>query len=180
MALTDDKILKEWVRFIEGYKGLKAPLFEKIEERIIAYNAREIQWKTQMMQTQGAFFIQGGELEFMTFRHARMADFLIHATCVDFGDNSIVAWFLTCEPTFLKRWLSKRFTKAMGYDANHPDAVRVFSNNLTIPNRLGLRGFVTAVHDSMYVSMKELLEAAGKDTKVLDDNYRGRHFLEAW
>lgn len=181
MALTDEKILEEYSQVLAEMAGHTDPILEKVEEYVRTFQMPDIQWKRQELRAEGGGlvgFIAGKHLEFMSFRHARMQDYYIHLTCQDFGDGMIVAWFLTCEPGFMKRQFAKFLSKQATEGAlTSPHAL---SAALSIPNRLQLKGFATAVHSSVTQALKDVVEGAGKDPTVIKETYTSKGFLEAW
>jgi hypothetical protein len=112
--------------------------------------------------------IFGTKRNFLVVGHNNLRDYHLYIGARDFGTNLDVSWYLTVEPHFLKRSISK-------YTMGNPQAL---SMQIDFFSQQDLSAYTSYVHYCVTETTKELLDELGQDPTGLNTKSKG--FLELW
>lgn len=164
VTLKDEKILESWSILIENAKGRGNEIYEKTKRYLEESEAPAV--KTDMVKVRPGFLkgvILGREREYMRVKSDALKDFKMYIGARDYGNNLDVQWYLTCEPGFFKKRLSRVLTSSED----------TLSFLLDIFQQQDLRAYATVVHHSLLKAVMELMDELEQDTSKIDRKSRG-------
>jgi hypothetical protein len=166
--LKEETILNQWSMLVEGACGRANQLYDDIAVRLgIARIPGNCSWSREEVQSGG--MLSKVRREFLIVRLEQFADYRSYVGIRDYGANLSCCRFLTVEPGFFKRELSKALTG--GED-------RLLSTPKNILQEQDLSAWVTVVHHCVVDAVKALVAKLGQDPAGVRTSSKG--FLEVW
>ena len=110
----------------------------------------------------------GTKRDFLVVAHTNLRDYKMYIGARDYGIHLDVAWYLTAEPRFLKRAVSK-------YTMGNPQAL---SMQVDFFSQQDLQAFLGIAHHCVTTTVENVLNELGQDPTSL--NTRSKGFLELW
>jgi hypothetical protein len=162
--LKGDSILEQWAETIDRGAGHAKDVMQKTERLIIDANMPNV--RTIINDVSTGMFSERRQFLIISNDHIRGYKLLI--TARDFGMMLDCSWYLTLEPGYIKRALSKQMT-------GNPLA---FSQQIDVFIQQDLRAFVTISAGLFYKVLEELVEELKLDQTILSKKSRG--YLDIW
>jgi hypothetical protein len=164
MALKNESVVDKWNTLVENGAGRAKQVMDAIETKIKAANIPGV--RTSQRDVSSGMF--GTKRSFIHVGNDSLPDFLLYIGARDYGVHLDVAWFLTVQPTGLKRAFSK-------YSMGNPLAM---SMALDFFRQQDAHAFVTTVHHCVTEEVKTLLDDLDQDPRTLNTQSKG--FLSVW
>jgi hypothetical protein len=166
--LKDETILNQWNMLVDGAAGRTIGLYDDIGERLRqARIPGEASWSLEEVQSGG--FLAKVRREFLIVRLGQFKDYRNYIGVRDYGSSLSCCRFLTVEPGFFKREMSKAVTGG---------ETRIFSTPKNVLVEQDLSAWVTVVHHCVIDAVKELVKTLGQDPLGVRTSSKG--FLEIW
>ena len=166
VVLGNEKILENWSILIKNAKGKGEQIYEKTKKYIEEANNPDIEAdiiKVIPKSTIGKRIKWTKQREYLRVRNKVLRDYRMYIGVRDYGNNLDVQWYLTCEPGFFRKYLSKALTNS---DMGLSFALDVFQQQ-------DLRAFATLVHHSLLRAVVELMSELNQDPSKIDRKSRG-------
>jgi len=106
MAIRHEAVIQSWTQMIPDAAGRGKSLLDTIENRIKEMKIPNV--TTAIQDISGGMF--GSRRPFLCVNHAHYSDYRVYICAREYGTNLDVGWYMTCQPRFLKRTLSKYAT----------------------------------------------------------------------
>ena len=164
MALRNEAVLEQWGRVVDKGAGKGKWILDNVENMIKEANMPGIMAQQQAVST-GMF---STKRDFLVVGHSSLKDYKMYIGARDYGIHLDVAWYLTAEPRFFKRAVSK-------YTLGNPHAL---SQQIDFFSQQDLRAFVGVAHHYVTETVETVLDELGQDPTGL--NTRSKGFLELW
>jgi hypothetical protein len=164
MALKNEAVLEQWGEVLEHGAGKGKWILDRVEIKIKEAKMPGVAAQQQSISS-GMF---GTKRDFLVVAHASLRDYHMYIGARDFGTHLDVAWYLTVEPGFLKRSVSK-------YTLGNPQAL---SMQVDFFSQQDLRAFVGVAHHYVTETFKTAQNELGQDPTGLNTKSKG--FLELW
>jgi hypothetical protein len=103
VRINQEKIVQKWFYVVENGAGHVHELTARIQEFIKTSNMPGVTCD-QIEATAGMF---GEKRQFLVVTHNALRDYRMFINIRSFGVHLDASWYLTCEPRFLKRTVSK-------------------------------------------------------------------------
>lgn len=163
--LKGENVVDSWSMLIEQGAGRDKWLLDTIQEFITNANMPGITHKLADVKTN----LFGLKRNFIVVSHNTLKDYHMYISARDFGANLDVSWFVTIEPRFFKRTLSK-------YATGNPQAL---SQQIDMFDQMDLGAFITTVHHCVKRAIEILLEELKLDPTGMQ-TMRSKGFLSVW
>lgn len=164
-TLSREKVMDQWLALVERGAGRDQWVKDKTQEAISNAGAPGVVCRKEIVSS-GMF---GEKRDFLMVTHARLREYAMFVGARDFGRDLDVCWFLTVNPSSLKRAISKRL--AMG----DPNAL---SMNLDVFAQQDLSAYKQVVHNCLQETLKTLMDDLKQDYSTIDRKSKG--FLSVW
>jgi len=164
MALKNESVVDKWNTLVENGAGRAKWTLDTVESKIKAANMPGV--RTGQREVSAGVF--GAKRVFLQVANDSLKDFLLYIGARDYGVHLDVSWYLTVQPTGLKRALSR-------YSSGNPLAM---SMALDFFRQQDAHAFVTVAHHCVTNTVKELLDELEQDPKALNTQSKG--FLSVW
>ena len=166
--LKEETILNQWDMLVGGAAGKADALYAAIETRLREADVPgDCSWSIEEVQTGG--FLSKTKREFLIVRTGQFSDYRNFIGVRDFGTHLSCCRFLTVEPGFFKRELSKAL-------AGGDDRLLSMPKNILVQQ--DLTAWATVVHHSVVDAVKALVQQLGQDPLGVRTTTRG--LLEVW
>lgn len=168
ITLKEETILNQWTMLVGGAAGHAQEVYADIGQRLEeARIPGQCKWTLDEVQSGG--FLAKVRREFMIVRVEQFTDHRTYIGVRDYGTNLSCCRFLTVEPGFFKREISKAITG--GED-------RLLSTPKNILAEQDLSAWVTVVHHCVVDAIKALVQKLGQDPAGVRTETKG--FLQVW
>ena len=164
MALKNEAVLEQWGEILENGAGKSKWIMDSVERMIKEANMPGVVAQQQPVSS-GIF---GTKRDYLVVVHTSLRDYKMYIGARDFGVHLDIAWYLTAEPRFLKRAVSK-------YTLGNPQAL---SMQVDFFSQQDLRAFVGIAHHCVTKTAQSVLDELGQDPTSLNTKSKG--FLELW
>jgi len=165
VTLKDEKIIDRWSILIENGQGKAEQTYQDTQGYIKESKAPGIeidQVKVRPSWLKGLF---GKERDYMMVTNEGLKDYRMFIGARDYGDNLDVQWYLTCEPRFFKKALSKILTRGASDKA--------LSFIIDLFQQQDLNAYATVVHHCLIKAIEKMMAGLGQDTSKIDRKSRG-------
>lgn len=168
VTLKDETILNQWTMLVMSGAGRMDEVYDAIEAKLAASSIPgKCTWEREEVQTGG--MLSRVRREFLIVRTNDFEDYRTYIGIRDYGAHLSCCRFITVEPGFLKRELSKAITG--GED-------RMFSAPKNILVEQDLAAWAAVVHRCVIDAVKELVTELGQDPGGVRTTTKG--MLEVW
>jgi hypothetical protein len=164
-TLSREKVIDQWFALVERGAGKDQWVMDKTEQAIKEVAAPGVSCRREVVSS-GLF---GEKRDFLMVTHQKLREYALFIGARDYGRDLDVSWFLTVNPGFLKRAISKRL--AMG----DPNAL---SMNIDVFAQQDLSAYKQVAHHSLQDTLKTLMEELKQDYSTIDRKSKG--FLSVW
>ena len=164
MALKNESVVDKWNTMVVSGAGRAKWTLDTIENKIKASTIPGA--RTSQREVSSGVF--GTKRVFLHVVNDSLRDFLLYIGARDYGVHLDVSWYLTVQPTGLRRALSR-------YSSGNHLAI---SMALDFFRQQDAHAFVTVVHHCVTDTVKELLDELEQDPKALNTQSKG--FLSVW
>ena len=163
--LTTEKVAQQWNFIVEKGAGRDQWVLDNVMELIKEADMPEV----TCIQAEVGSGMFSEKRNFLVVRHNKLRDYRLYINARNFGINLDVSWYLTIEPRFLKRTMSK-------YSSGNPHAL---SQNIDVFSHQDLGAYVTVVEHVVKRVLDMLLEELKQDPSGLH-NAQSKGFLNVW
>ena len=164
MALKNEAVLEQWGELISQGAGKGKWILDTVESMIDEANMPGVVTKQQAVSS-GMF---SAKRDFLVVAHTNLRDYRMYIGARDYGVHLDVAWYLTAEPRFFKRAVSK-------YALGNPQAL---SQQIDFFSQQDLRAFVGVAHQYVKDTVETVMNELGQDPTGINTKSKG--FLELW
>jgi hypothetical protein len=165
MAIRHEAVVDNWSVIVSGGAGHGQNVLNNIEQEIKEANMPNV--TTGQQDISGGIF--GSKRKFLCVNHNHLRDYRIYIGARDYGTHLDVGWYMTIQPGFLKRNISK-------YTTGSPQAL---SWQIDFFSQQDLHAFVTVIHHIVKQVAEGLFEELKLDPSGLRDA-RSKGFLAVW
>lgn len=164
MALKHESVASSWNALVIQGAGKDKWVMDKVEGMIKEAHMPGITTGQEVVSS-GLF---GAKRKFVVVNHNNLRDYKLYIGARDFGTNLDVSWYLTIQPSALKRAVSK-------YATGNPQAL---SMQVDFFSQQDLSAYTSYAHHCVTETVKELLKELEQDPTGLNTKSKG--FLELW
>jgi hypothetical protein len=164
-TLSREKVVDKWFALVERGAGKDQWVIDKTEQFIKEVAAPGVSCRRDVVSS-GLF---GEKREFLIVTHNRLREYAMFIGARDYGRELDVSWFLTVNPGFLKRAVSKRL--AFG----DPNAL---SMNIDVFAQQDLSAYTQVAHHCLQQVIQQLMDELKLDYSSIDRKSKG--FLAIW
>jgi len=165
VSLTSEKVLERWAGLVQGGAGRSEWLIDKTIELLSATDLQNLFYKREPVRT-GMF---SDPRDFLILTYGTLREYAMFIGARDFGKDLDVAWFLTVNPGFLKRAISKKLT------GGNPNAL---SMDIDLFAQQDLQAFKLVADTCLQKAVDILLDELKLDHSTIDRKSKG--FLSVW
>src|SRR5215211_5229026 len=160
-TLSREKVIDQWFALVERGAGRDKWVMDKTQEAIKEFAAPGVSIRREAVSS-GLF---GESRQFLIVTHQKLKEYAMFINARNFGRDLDVSWFMTVNPGFLKRAISKRLT--MG----DPNAL---STNIDVFAQQDLSAYEQAAHHCLQDILKTLMESElNQDYATIDRKSKG-------
>ncbi len=168
VALKEETILNQWSMLVDGAASRGSEVLDDIRSRLSAAKIPgRCTWSVEEVENGGMF--SKVRREFLIVRTEQFSDYRNYVGVRAYGTHLDLCRFLTVEPGFFKRELSKAITG--GED-------RLLSTPKNTLLEQDLSAWVTVVHHCVLDAVKALMTRVGQDPAGIQRESKG--FLQVW
>jgi hypothetical protein len=164
-SISREKVAHKWNYIVENGAGNVHWVVEKIRELIKESNMPGV--TCDQAEVSSGIFSE--KRQFLVVRHNSLRDYRMFINIRSFGAHLDASWYVTIEPRFLKRTLSK-------YTQGNPNA---FSQNIDIFSQQDLGAYIGVTRNCVERALDMLLEELKLDPGRLH-NTQSKGFLSVW
>jgi hypothetical protein len=165
ISISNEKVAHKWNYIVENGAGHVHDVLGKIRELIQESNMPGVTCE-QVEVSSGMF---GEKRQFLIVTHNSLRDYRMFINIRDFGAHLDASWYVTIEPRFLKRTVSK-------YTAGDPNAL---SQNIDVFSQQDLSAYVSITSHCVEQALDMLLEDLKQDPSRLHGT-QSKGFLSVW
>jgi arabinogalactan endo-1,4-beta-galactosidase len=165
VTLHDEKIIDHWRIVVEDGEGNAEQIYEDTEDYVKETRAPGIEIERVRISTSWLAGFLGNSRNYMKITNRNLRDFRMFIGAWDYGQNLSISWYLTCEPGFFKRMLSKILTRGA--------SDRALSFGLNLFRQEALNNYATLVHHCLMKAIEKLMGVLGQDFSEIDKKSRG-------
>ena len=163
VTLKDEKIIDSWSILIEDAQGREEEIYQATLKRIEENNPPGVRVDKVEVRPGWLKGVFGKKREYLMVGNERLRDFKMYVGARDYGNNLDVCWYLTCEPGFFKKRISKALT----------ESDKALSYILDLFDQQDLRAYATVVHHCVLDAVEILMTKMGQDTSKIERKSRG-------
>jgi len=164
MALKHESVTSSWNTLVINGAGKDKWVMDTVEGMIKDAHMPGVTTGQQDVST-GLF---GSKRKFLVVNHTSLRDYRLYIGARDFGTNLDVSWYLTIQPSALKRAVSK-------YATGNPQAL---SMQVDFFSQQDLSAYTSYAHHCVKETVKLLMKELEQDPTGLNTKSKG--FLELW
>jgi hypothetical protein len=164
MALKHEAVVESWNMLVINGEGKSTWFMKQVQQKLKDSKMPGVHFEWREVSS-GLF---GAKRDFIVLTHSSLRDYVMYIAARNFGSNLDISWYLTIQPRFLKRTISK-------YTTGNPQAL---SWQIDFFTRQDLDAIVTGAHACVKETYKELMEELKQDPTGL--NTRSKGFLSVW
>jgi hypothetical protein len=164
MALKRESVTSSWNALVINGAGKDKRVMDTIEQMIKDANMPGV---TRVQEEVGSGLF-GAKRKFLVVNHRNLRDYKLYIAARDFGSNLDVSWYLTIQPSALKRTISK-------YATGNPQAL---SMQVDFFSQQDLSAYTGYVHHCVTETVQQLMKELEQDPTGLNTKSKG--FLELW
>jgi len=163
-TLKHEAVIERWNSIVAQGAGKDKWVMDTVEHLIKDANMPGVSVSQQPVSS-GLF---GAKRNFLVVNQSNLRDYHMYIGARDFGAHLDVSWYVTIEPRFLKRTLSK-------YTMGNPHAL---SQTIDFFSQQDLSAYTTVAHHCVLDAVHQLMKELEQDPTGL--NTRSKGFLELW
>jgi len=167
-SIRRETVVDSWNSVVMNGAGRDKWALDTIDQAIKDANIPEFKCELMDVSTGGLGGLMGKKRDFLVVTHRRLRDYRMYICARDFGAHLDVSWFLTIEPGFLKRTVSK-------YTTGNPQAI---SQAIDLFDQQDLSAYVSVAHHCVTQTVEMLMQELNQNTSRLNTKSKG--FLEVW
>ena len=164
MALKHESVTSSWNALVIQGAGKDKWVMEKVEGMIKEAHMPGV--KTGQQDVSSGLF--GAKRRFLVVDHNNLRDYRLYIGARDYGTSLDVSWYLTIQPSALKRAVSK-------YATGNPQAL---SMQVDFFSQQDLSAYTSYAHHCVTESVRLLMKELEQDPTGLNTKSKG--FLELW
>jgi hypothetical protein len=165
LNISSEKVAHKWNYVVQNGAGRDQWVFDTVKELINEANMPDV--TCDQLEVGSGMFSE--KRQFLIVRHNKLRDYRMFINARDFGIHLDVSWYVTIEPSLLKRTVSK-------YTSGDPNAL---SQNIDIFSQQDLSAYVTVVKYCVDRALDMLLEELKQDPSGLH-RAQSKGFLSVW
>jgi hypothetical protein len=165
-SLRSEKVVKQWGTVVERGAGRDKWVLDTTETLIKEVSPPTVVTKREPVTSGGMF---SEKRDFLIVTHNTLREYAMFIGAQNFGKDLAVAWYLTVNPGFLKRAISKKLTNG------DPNAL---SGVLPVFAQQDLSSLLSSAHHRLKEVVQELFSELSQDSSRIDWNPKG--FLNIW
>jgi hypothetical protein len=165
-SLRSEKVVKQWGTVVERGAGRDKWVLDTTETLIKEVSPPAVVTKRESVTSGGMF---SEKRDFLIVTHNTLREYAMFIGAQNFGKDLAVAWYLTVNPGFLKRAISKKLTNG------DPNAL---SGVLPVFAQQDLSSYMHMAHSRLKEAVGILLDEMQQDTARIDWSPKG--FLSIW
>jgi hypothetical protein len=165
ISLSREKVIDQWNALIENGAGRDTWVLDKTEEFLRQAQPPNVVGRREEVSA-GMF---GEKRPFLMITHKTLREFAMFINARDFGVHLDVSWYLTVNPGFFKRAISKKLVQG------DPNAL---STNLTLFAQQDLHAFTKVVDNCLQEAIRLLMDDLKQDYSTI--NRKSKGFLSVW
>jgi hypothetical protein len=150
---------------IEKAHGRGREIYDKTSDFIKESQAPGVEMKFVKVRPSWLKGFFGKEREYLRVTNEGLKDYRMYIGARDYGTDLDVQWYLTCEPGFFKKSLSKVLT------AGSSD--KALSFLLDLFDQQDLTAYATIVHHSLLKAVESLMRSLDQDPSKIDRRSKG-------
>jgi hypothetical protein len=162
--LNREKVVDSWNALVINGAGKDKWMIDQLEETLKVTDIPGVQYRREEITAS----FMGEKREFIILSHYGLKDYTMYINIRPYAGHLDVSWYLTLEPGFLKRTVSK-------YTQGNPQAL---SMNIDLFSQQDLSAYVGVVHNLVKTLTKTVMEDLKQDTGGLSTKSKG--FLSVW
>jgi hypothetical protein len=163
-VIKSQTVVKQWGIPIQYGAGRDKWFLDQAQTRIKEASPASVILKREPVST--ATF--GNTRDFLLVTHSALKEWVLYISAQNFGKDLSVSWYLTVNPGFFKRAISKKMTQDPHY----------LSKNLPVFAQQDLSSFVELAHIRVKQLANELIDDIGRNQSGVDWNPKG--VLSIW
>jgi hypothetical protein len=163
-TLKAEKVVRQWGTIIERGAGRDKWVFDQTETLIRETCPPAVVLRREPVTT-GMF---SEKREFLIVTHSAIREYAMFISAQNFGQDLSVSWYLTVNPGFLKRAISKKLTR----DSN------ALSQEIPVFAQQDLSAYVSIAHNRLRAVVEELNKELQQDYSRIDWQPKG--ILSMW
>jgi hypothetical protein len=163
MVLDNERVIDSYNYMVENGAGREQWVFDTTEQLIKDAHMPGVY--TEQKDVTPGFL--GEKRKFLVIRHRRYKEYHMFIGARSFGEHLDGGWFVTVEPSFFKRHVSKHAT-------GNPTAL---SQNLDFFSQQDIKAFQAVSHNCFKRALQMLLEELQLDPSGLNDP---QAYLQSW
>jgi hypothetical protein len=163
-TLKSEKVIQQWGQLIEGGAGRDRWVLDTTEQLIKDANIPNVSLRREAVSS-GLF---GEKRDFLIVTHRALREYEMFISAREYGRHLAVSWYLTVNPSFLKRSISKRIT-------GNPNAL---SQEIPVFAQQDLNAYVGIAGDCAEKACETLMDELKLDTSTIDRKSKG--VLNIW
>jgi len=163
VTLKDEKVMDRWSVLIVNGQGRAEELFDMVASNIDKISPPEVEFQMEVVKPGLLKGLMGKKREYLMVTNSAIKDYRMYIGARDYGKTLDVSWYLTVEPGFFKKQISKAIT---GSD-------KALSFNLDLFTQQDLAAYVSIVHHALLDAVEELMRDLGQDPSKIDRKSKG-------
>lgn len=163
VTLKDEKVMDRWSVLIANAQGRAEDLFERTISNIKEMSPPDVEYQMEVVKPGWLKGLMGKKREYLMITNGGLKDYRMYIGARDYGRTLDVSWYLTIEPGFFKKQISKALT---GSD-------KALSFNLDLFTQQDLMAYVSVVHHALLEAVEELMRELGQDPSKVDRQSKG-------
>ena len=164
MALKHESVTSSWNTLVINGAGKDKWVMDTIEKMIKDAHMPGV--TTGQEDVSSGLF--GARRKFLVVNHQNLRDYRMYIGARDFGSNLDVSWYLTIQPSAMKRAFSK-------YTTGNPQAL---SMQVDFFSQQDLSAYTGYAHHCVKETVQQLMKELEQDPTGLNTKSKG--FLELW
>lgn len=169
VTLKDEKILERWGVVIERAQGNTVQLYRDAQGFIKASEAPGVAVEVVTAKPERGLIVKmmkgSGDRDYLLVTNEGLKDYRMYIGARDYGVYLDVQWYLSCEPGFFSRTLSKAVSQGASDNA--------VSFALDLFEQQDLAAYTTVVHRCLLKAVDKLMGTLGQDSSTIDRKSKG-------
>lgn len=165
ITLQDEKIIDRWSMIVEGGQGRGEQVYADTENFVRQSKSPGTELERVKVRPSWLKGLLGNERNYLMATNEALKDYRMFIGARDYGDHLDVSWYLTCEPGFFKKSLSKVLTEGA--------TDKALSLNLDLFQQQDLNAYATVVHHCLLQALEKMMGELSQDISKIDRKSKG-------
>lgn len=174
MALKAKHIERRWHYVIKGAAGRAEEIYTAAAHVLDETKPPAVTYRRETLRA--GTLVTGKRYDFLVVSNRHLPDHNIYLLAFDYGTSLFTAWFLTVQPTLLKRILA--FYIRLTFFFRVKVQAHLLATLMDIPKQMESSAYVAIVEDAAHQAVQMLMGQLGQDFSKVDTKSKG--FLEIW